>query len=126
MVGWIDYGWLQLIFLIAVIFYVSRIVSRAQGERDADLQAKIDGIWKRMGEIEERLIRHSDWNRAICQKEAYDRGRNYWESKKTEEVERMKPLNGESELDAIFRRWDLIRQRSFEIYPKKEVEDFLE
>ncbi|EEI9689280.1 hypothetical protein CBJ67_000289 [Salmonella enterica subsp. enterica serovar Hillingdon] len=126
MVGWIDYGWLQLIFLIAVIFYVSRIISRAQRERDADLRVKIDGIWRRIGEIEERVMRHSDWNRAMCQKEAYDRERGVWESKKTEEVEEMKPLNGESELDAMFRRWDLIRQRSFEIYPKKEVEDFLE
>ncbi|EDW2792571.1 hypothetical protein H3N91_003288 [Salmonella enterica] len=126
MVGWIDYGWLQLIFLIAVIFYVSRIISREQRERDADLRAKIDGIWGRMGEIEERVMRHSDWNRAICQKEAYDRERSAWESKKNEEAEGLKPLNGESELDAMFRRWDLIKQRSFEIYPKKEVEDFLE
>lgn len=124
MVGWIDYGWLQLIFLIAVIFYVSRIISRAQGERDADLQAKIDRIWENMEKLEERANRHSDWNLARCEKMMYDAERSRLVDAAHEKC-KAEPKEGESELDAVFRLWGEIDEAAYIRFPKKEIEDFM-
>ncbi|EAW6535087.1 TPA_asm: hypothetical protein GDL74_17880 [Salmonella enterica] len=117
---------IEWLVLPITFFCIGLAVDRAINKLKNNTQSKVEGIYRHMNDLEERMMRHSDWNRAICQKEAYDKIRSEWEDEKIAAVEGAESLEGESRAEEMFRRFDVIRKRSFEIYPEKKIEDFLE
>jgi len=55
--------------------YVGHRMDKEQNRKDTDHQVKIDAIWKQMAEIEERMLRAIDLERARCEKIMYDADR---------------------------------------------------
>ncbi|EAM4957081.1 hypothetical protein LDU51_001959 [Salmonella enterica] len=117
---------IEWLVLPITFFCIGLAVDRAINKLKDNTQSKVEAIYRHMNDLEERMMRHSDWNRAICQKESYDKIRSEWEAEKIATVESAESLEGEDGVEAMLRMWDVIKKRSYEIYPEKKIEDFLE
>jgi len=113
-----------MVFTVVMV-YVGHRMDKEQNRRNADYQVKIDAIWKEMAEMEKRMLRVINWERARCEKMMYDADR----SRLVEQInEKYEPeiKKDESRIEAFFRRNDEIMEAAYERYPKKEIEDFME
>ena len=116
--------WLQTMMFTAVMVYVGHRIYKEQNRRNADHQVKIDAIWKEMAEMEKRMLRAINWERARCEKIVYDADRRRLVEQIDEKYE-PEIKEDESRIETFFRRSDVIMDAAYKRYPKKEIEDFM-
>ena len=91
-----------------------------------ELQSKIDRLEVAVREgaerLEERAARHSDWNRAECEKMMYDAEAGRFYEKVQEKMDEQIDC---TDFDDVADKWKKIDEIVEARYPKKKVEDFL-
>ncbi|MBF4179678.1 hypothetical protein [Lelliottia nimipressuralis] len=117
--------WWQWLSGVVPVCLFGWLLEKGLNKDRADTQAKIDRIWKHMSELEERARRHSDWNRAICEKMMYDKERGYLRERLERDYNPVH-IEGDGPFDLMFRKDEEIRRRLDELFPEKKTSDFLE